>query len=358
MGPNLPVDVVYVILGHLDTDESVDRQTLGFCGLVCTEWTYPTRSYLFRAVHLSDSNLESFLDLTETSPHPIPSFVHLLVLSSAVAGGLLDQNIGKLGLVLPNASALLTRIPCDIFARQSSGLAQICPNLVRLEFAISAMPLERIFEVAQSFPSVASICFRHCGFDNVSPSTNLLPVQRHPLALDMDRFFMQKFCNHVLPLRPIPVVSSLRLSGLLPEATSAAGKYLRQVGANLHYLEFSAQPGFSDDALKYCTGLRHLVIRIYCISAEMLCFRILPHLQCPNLITLTFGEIAPASYFCLVEPSEKWRAVDKFLTHERFPNLSTLTIASPHLFTQQLPYSMPLSVARGTLYLVDARLTG
>ncbi|KAF7370275.1 hypothetical protein MSAN_00658800 [Mycena sanguinolenta] len=359
MGPNLPVDVVYVILGHLDTEDSIDRQTLGACGLVCTEWTHPSRYYLFREVYLSDSNLELLLDLIETSPYHIISFVHLLVLSSAVVGGLLDQSIAKLGpLRLPNASDLLTCIPCDIFARHSSGLAQICPNLVRLTFAINTLPLERIFEVARFFPSVGSICFRHCGFDHVQPPKNPLPVQRHALALDMDRFFMQKFCHHVLPLRPIPVVSSLRLSGLLPEPTSAAGNYLRQVGVNLHYLEFCAQPGFSDDALKYCTGLRHLVIRIYSISAEMLCFRILPHLRCPNLTTLTFGEIAPTSYLCSAEPLEKWRTVDEFLTHEHFPNLCTFTIASPWLFTQQLRHCMPLSVARGMLHVIGVRLTG
>ncbi|KAF8216940.1 hypothetical protein K438DRAFT_1953822 [Mycena galopus ATCC 62051] len=353
---DLPLDIVDLVMGELDSAHFIDRQTVGFCGLVCAEWARTSRSHLFREVHLSDSNVESFIDLAKSSPYPVLSFVHLLVLSeSAVTNGTLDQNIKELG-YLPNASALRTDIPCPIFVRNSPNLSRICPNLSRLTFSTHHMSLslQHIFEVAGTFPSLTWIGFRHCDFQHAPPLMNPSnPAQwkRYAWDLDLDRYYMQKFCKHVLTLDPLPRVSSLRLSGMLPEPDSDAGKYLRKAGAGLLYLKFDAHPGFKDDVLRFCTSLRDLVIRFYDISAKMLLFHILPHLHSPKLTTLTFLELSAFP----IEPLVHWHEVDCMLADEDiFSSLRTVTIVSRPLFAQRLLFLMPRSVARGILHVTDA----
>jgi hypothetical protein len=57
-----------------------DPSAMKPCGLVCTRWLPRSRYNLFRSVCLTDGNLRPFVDIVETSQHPILSFIRHLEL--------------------------------------------------------------------------------------------------------------------------------------------------------------------------------------------------------------------------------------------------------------------------------------
>jgi hypothetical protein len=126
----LPLDVVELVIGQLNPKDAVERRTIGLCGLVCMQWRRPSRFHFFSEVHLSDSNLKSFLDLVETSPYHISRFIRLLVLETRGLGGG-PSNIGKLG-PLPGVTALHVAISFEMFVHLSTNLALMCPSLASL----------------------------------------------------------------------------------------------------------------------------------------------------------------------------------------------------------------------------------
>jgi hypothetical protein len=64
----------------IDWSAVEDQDTMKPCGLVCKRWLPRSRYNLFRTICLTASNLRSFVDIINTSHHPILSFVQHLEL--------------------------------------------------------------------------------------------------------------------------------------------------------------------------------------------------------------------------------------------------------------------------------------
>jgi hypothetical protein len=199
----LPLDVVDLVIGQLNPKDAVERRTIGLCGLVCMQWRRPSRFHFFSEVHLSDSNLKSFLNLVETSPFPISRFIRLLVLETRGLGGG-PSNIGKLG-PLPGVTALHVAISFEMFVQLSTNLALMCPSLASLTFATS-LPLHRALAIAHSFPSLTCLGFRYVTLDGTS-SADAFPHQCHNLELRLHGREMENFFQWVLARHRIPVFS-------------------------------------------------------------------------------------------------------------------------------------------------------
>ncbi|KAJ7181013.1 hypothetical protein C8R46DRAFT_1071208 [Mycena filopes] len=360
MAQNLPVELVDLFLGCLNPDDDVERLTIAHCGLVCVEWRRSSRLHLFSEVCLTDSNIQRFLDVVDSSPpYPLLIFVRRLSLGFAAGPGLpLDEHLSRLG-PLPNLTALQSSLPYDVLARHSPYLALICPSLTSFTFAAPPFPsisLEHALNAVRYFPALTRLGFHevnHIYLDLLS--TYKFPTHCHTLDLRLHPLRLEDFCRNLLAMEPIPVFSSLHVVGISPKTDSFTGQYMRYLGSGLHYLHLDIREfGLHTEALQLSTGLQHLDLEAFQLSPDRLLSHIMPSLHSPDLHTIVFVDNYEG-YIVGYYPDELfrlWGQLDDVLATAPFASLRTFKIVSRSIFVGQIPLFMPRSCSRRVLQVV------
>ncbi|KAJ7509723.1 hypothetical protein B0H11DRAFT_1960809 [Mycena galericulata] len=350
MAQDLPQEMLDLVVEKLQLDDSVERNTIAHCGLVCKSWLPSSRYRLFANVRLDDRTIDSFLDAVNSSSFPLISYIRSLVLYSELESG--PNRLDELG-PLPRVTILGVTMERSALAQNTRRLAEFLPNLSTLSLRDCQLPLRCVLNTVSAFPSLKILELRrvHLSYGLLPfPSTYKFPPQWHALKLDQPdpgRLF-----EAMLALDTIPMFSSLTVHGMYPREDNSFGAYLRHVGDKMRHIRLETDLSFSDlvvdpAALRYSTGLHRLDLALsHPIDIARWVLRVLPHLHSNVLTTLNIIDF----YGVDAAPHHTWEQLDQALADERLVSLNELIVDSvSQPLVAQLAERMPLSVARGIL---------
>ncbi|KAJ7763635.1 hypothetical protein DFH07DRAFT_396503 [Mycena maculata] len=254
MAQKLPHDVFELLLDECQSDGA--DNTVGLCGLVCKAWLHPSRARLFTTVVLREHNSNSFLDIVQTSPFPIQSFIHTLHIIIRKKNTFLQETKVEVLGPFPEVTALY--IDADVRDWIPEMAATFFPNkfprLSKLSLSVSDTSLYffDILSAVTPFPTLESLEMDVAGgFDFTTddvPETYRIPPNWHTLHFDMDmgNIFLEMMFDLASDSDSdsdseefsIPLFSTLRLQDSWPQGRSFFGRYLHTYGHKIHRLGF------------------------------------------------------------------------------------------------------------------------
>jgi hypothetical protein len=220
------------------------------CGLVCRRWLHRSRYHLFSTVYLTPENLHLFLDLVDTSCHPILSFIRELQLDY------LDTPLNGLNLPRLFECSNLTHIVLGISPRSqtvsshemlqthlrswSRNSISISSFRLLLDGADEAVPLHKITNIIACLASVSSLQIG--AFCSISEETGARPADppSHLAHLNLSVESGGHLVLSWLGSAPgPPSLRTLKFSGKVPSQDDAKLKELdfQRVGRTLETLE-------------------------------------------------------------------------------------------------------------------------
>ncbi|KAJ7763645.1 hypothetical protein DFH07DRAFT_396802 [Mycena maculata] len=205
------------------------------------------------------------------------------------------------------------------------------------------------------------------GFDFTTdhvPETYRIPPNWH-FDMDMGNIFLEMMFDLASDSDSdsdseefsIPLFSTLRLQDSWPQGRSFFGRYLHTYGHKIHRLGFDCASENMDsepDALRCCTALRCLDLRMKTSRIPGTLFGILKYLDSSALTTINVVDPDQWATKSLARQADKWQKLDQALAKERFASVSTLSFTGPSTLEKKLREGLPLCAARGILRVVDA----
>ncbi|KAJ6466046.1 hypothetical protein C8R47DRAFT_1154287 [Mycena vitilis] len=365
---HLPRDLLDLLLDEFQSSGSGVEATLGVCGLVCKAWLASSRARLFAKVVLRDHNATSFYHMVKKSTSPIQSLIRTLQVVVHTKDTFIEKYGRKLG---PFPAVTTLEIEADIgkwipemadtfdfFPNQFPALS----NLILSADDHSSFSTCDILLAVKHFPTLESFKISGPGFnpiDTSCPEEYSIPSGWHTLELEMPmsgNFFETLFELQESDEFDLPAFSSLSMQDAWPEGRSFIGRYLRNFGHQMKHLRFDCSDDNMDRepaALGFCTGLRHLDLRINTRKVPGTLLSILENLDAPALTTMNVMDPGLRTGRSLSRYPNKWLAVDKMLAEEHFPNLGCLSFTGQPALKGMLAKSMPLCAARGIIQVVD-----
>ncbi|KAJ7227837.1 hypothetical protein B0H12DRAFT_236639 [Mycena haematopus] len=283
MAPELPRDILDLVLAELQLDDRAEKLTVADCCLVCKGWLPSSRYRLFTNAHvdLNDYTITPFLEAADNSLFPIPLVIRSLGLSFSDRADTLGlrESLRRL-CPLPLVTTLCVTSNNGVLIRNLSLLKNTFPDVSTLVLRNTSLPLHSVLHAASAFPLLKTLelDWVRVSYDDTLLASYQLPLHWNALTLDLltDKSKdSHRFFEAILSLNPIPVFSSLSLRGIYPKDTSRLGRYLSYTGKALQYLQLQWGPSSffkTDDdlvGLSYCTGLQVLDLVFHHASSDI-----------------------------------------------------------------------------------------
>ncbi|KAJ6605302.1 hypothetical protein DFH09DRAFT_1422303 [Mycena vulgaris] len=343
------------------------------CGLVCKRWVRRTRYHLFSTVSLNSDKLESFVNLVESSPLPILSFVRHLRLRYD------DRPLDTTHWARLHRCANLERIDIDIRS-QSWDLDAVADwlgsdalhahlrswsansgSISRLTLASDegiVVPWRTFINIISCVPSVETLEVWDLA---PSPATDAHPALFPPsitrLELGSDYKRSVSFFTCLLSLPVLPTFTSLKLDISLKDRKdwSPIVEYIERAGEGLQSLEILVWNRwewgsrdvtyFQQRVFAHTPMLQHLTVDATSLSDLLQTLSLLPAMASLTTITVVTIEL----YEDFICP-----ALDVELADPRFRTLRHFSfLDDANVLIEPLPPAMkalmPLANARGIL---------
>ncbi|KAJ7433872.1 hypothetical protein FB451DRAFT_284168 [Mycena latifolia] len=363
----------------IDCWNVADKDAMSSCGLVCKRWLPRSRYHLFSQVSLNAKNLDSFVDLVESSRLPVLSYIRHLIL--VFLGSPLDtthlarlhpcQNLTSIKLFLPfqliETSDALRWLSSEEDLRthlRSWHDRSVCfSSLAFGTIRLLEMPFHTITDLISCVPGITTLKISGISISTGSLGTTNCahPTRLDHLGLSLYRGGFPRVFSWLLSLPAIPILRSLTLHEMLgpddqvDEDWTPITAYLQQVGDGLLSLQlaFLTTQGclnFQRYMLPYTPNLRNLTLIVNLPSDVLDTILLLRTSHSWNSIFVHINPVAAGD--------ELWSALDAALAEPHFRTLKRFSI---DFFTWHLPQPdapsiipqprllMPLANARGIL---------
>ncbi|KAJ6605311.1 hypothetical protein DFH09DRAFT_202770 [Mycena vulgaris] len=340
------------------------------CGLVCKRWLPRTRYHLFSAVCLTTYKAPYLVNLVESSPLPILSFIRHLTLrywdyppsTTYLARLHRCANLERIDIDIRSQSwvfnAAVDWLGSDALHVHLRSWSANSGSILRLTLAfheLGLLPWRTFAKIISCLPSVETLEVRNVG---LLPATDTCPALFHPriTCLELITGFSVSFFSSFLSLPVLPMFESLKLDMTLAYGVdwSPITEYIERAGEGLQSLEILlwgrwglACPDvtpFQQRVFAHTPMLRHLTFDVTSLSHLLHTLSSLPAMT--SLTTLT-----------VVIDTEKVRtdpacgALDAALAEPRFHSLQRFSLKS--MYTHRIE---PLSPATMSLLpLANAR---
>ncbi|KAJ7609454.1 hypothetical protein FB45DRAFT_1126804 [Roridomyces roridus] len=357
-------DLVLDQVAELDDGDQGVPSSIANCGLVCRSWAQRSRLHLFEAIAFPGSDLETFVDLVETSAFPLLSMVksfeldfneeqryrreHLTKLQECV-------NLTSMTVTIPYAESEDLDDECvsytSFFDKHLPIMGAQCGSLtsfVLTSFFETRIPLDLLTGILASLPALEVFkitdeiyILSEDDDDEEEEPSQSFPENLHTLDLSGVHSRVHRFFRWLMSLPTVPVIKSLEVSPLDSAGWASLNAYAKRAGQAFERLHLRSAADEPPQILRHATVLRDL--RVECIVAAHLpaIFSMITSqdLQSLEVYVYRISDTDPIPY----------DLIDGTLATPKFRNLRVVRLHGAQSIPTDVNERMPLTHARGIL---------